>query len=507
MKKRLRTGLACALSIIMGIGIVGSNNSNAAYEEVFNLQNEAQVVSGEAIVATDSAVVVSDDAVKLASIQNPVVDSQTGEVTFSYLYFGNYPQSEVTGELLTEEIINAEYVSGDAVVGNEQYRRIESEEEYRYFKYEPIKWKVFEVEDGIAKLRTDAIIDCKEYNDYSVDLEYMHYTHWIRNTIRYWLNSLLANDKGFLQVAFNENEQNAIVSELLYDINYRIPLQLEVSDKVFLLAEWDLEDEWNREAALAKDTAYATAVYGREYGCNQWTLRATDNDLYGFCPFVDRQGNVCTDGLYGAIPPEGEIYIGTNHMNYKEDICGICPAINLDISNTDLWYTEEEIQNKEHLPKESETPLASEVPVSEFPVQSQTPSSLPSITETPTPSEELIVSEKPSTESEVPTTYPPTSDAADSMTSNPPITSENPITTESPVPSKPLVTEYVAGDTDGNGKIELTDAQLTLKAALRIKNLSPEETSRADIIKDTEINLKDAQKILKLALKIETLYF
>lgn len=54
-------------------------------------------------------------------------------------------------------------------------------------------------------------------------------------------------------------------------------------------------------------------------------------------------------------------------------------------------------------------------------------------------------------------------------------------------------------------EVRKADAQLTLKAALKIDTLTPEQTKAADVNKDNSITLADAQKILKVALKIETL--
>lgn len=60
------------------------------------------------------------------------------------------------------------------------------------------------------------------------------------------------------------------------------------------------------------------------------------------------------------------------------------------------------------------------------------------------------------------------------------------------------------GDIDGDGSVSLTDAQLCLKAALKIAPLDDDRAaSAADVDKNGTIELADAQKILKVALKIE----
>lgn len=59
------------------------------------------------------------------------------------------------------------------------------------------------------------------------------------------------------------------------------------------------------------------------------------------------------------------------------------------------------------------------------------------------------------------------------------------------------------GDVDGNGQVELKDAQVALKAALKIDELSAEQVMAADVDGNGQVELKDAQKILKVALKID----
>lgn len=62
----------------------------------------------------------------------------------------------------------------------------------------------------------------------------------------------------------------------------------------------------------------------------------------------------------------------------------------------------------------------------------------------------------------------------------------------------------VLGDVDGNGKVELADASLALKCALRIEELSGAKAAAADVNKSGSVDLEDAQKILKVALKIDS---
>lgn len=426
-------------------------------------------VSQGAVGVNEEAVVLTGTAAKLASIQDPIVEASTGAVTFSYLYMGQYPQSEVTGEELTDAIVKAEYVSGEAVVGKFQYRRLETEEGYRYFKYEPIKWRVLELENNIAELRTDAIIDCQPYNNY--ELEIKSDSKWMWTSIRYWLNSYAPYKDGFYDAAFTECEKNSILEE--YYTEYHYTEKYEMSDKVHLRGA--SYAHWNKEAYIARDTEYATAVYGKGHACNQWTVFA-NYDLIYFCEYIDENGILHEDGLFGVpVEPDAsdskeEFY----YMNSAETPCGIRPVININISNTDVWMTEEEMRNK--MEESVEPPIVSKEPVTEPPV---------------TPSDEPIITSSP-------------------IVITTPDISLTPIDTPTPVPSElPTIQpsdkpdeKYEDGDVDMNGKVTLSDAQTVLKIALKIETADRNKIVLADVDKDGQITLADAQQILKKALRI-----
>lgn len=63
-------------------------------------------------------------------------------------------------------------------------------------------------------------------------------------------------------------------------------------------------------------------------------------------------------------------------------------------------------------------------------------------------------------------------------------------------------TDFMLGDVDNNGDINLSDAQSALKAALKITTLDDTATKAADVNKNGTVDLGDAQMILKRALKI-----
>ena len=60
----------------------------------------------------------------------------------------------------------------------------------------------------------------------------------------------------------------------------------------------------------------------------------------------------------------------------------------------------------------------------------------------------------------------------------------------------------LSGDMDGNGTVDLEDAQLALKCVLKIMTIHPQQILRADIDQNGAVDLTDVQLILKKALKI-----
>lgn len=75
-----------------------------------------------------------------------------------------------------------------------------------------------------------------------------------------------------------------------------------------------------------------------------------------------------------------------------------------------------------------------------------------------------------------------------------------PKTPEPQVPTNP--SSGTLGDSDADGTITLSDAQLALKAALKITALESDAAAVSDVDADGTITLSDAQLILKYALKI-----
>lgn len=154
------------------------------------------------------------------TLKNPITIPDDGleagqRTTWNCIWFGSYPQSEVTkadGTIYNtlENKFNWDD-NGDGYVGKNKYRRVarkdvkypanwENNQDYRYFKYEPVKWRVLNVDGDKALLVADKALDLKPYHNTYTDVT------WETCSLRSWLNNT------FINSAFLANEQNAIPS-------------------------------------------------------------------------------------------------------------------------------------------------------------------------------------------------------------------------------------------------------------------------------------------------------
>lgn len=311
------------------------------------------------------------------TLQNPriVKDSSMDagqRVTWDCVWFGSYPQSEVTekdGDIYnTLKNVTGWDSNNDITIGNIKYRRLKGKDAtystsssspyynwnndyntYHYFKYEPIKWRVLSVDGTDALLLADVALDDQRYN-----LNYKSVT-WATSSIRSWLNGygVSANEpqkdyshKNFLNAAFSSEEKNAIkITNVINDnnISYGIAGGNTTSDKVFLLSEsevyhTDTAEKYGftktysiyDEARRSRCSTYAHAMgifrynstsesYKKYNGNIWWWLRSPGGDSYKAAG-VDEDGGV---SMYGG-------YV-------SDDYEGLRPALHLNLSSSNLY--------------------------------------------------------------------------------------------------------------------------------------------------------------------------
>lgn len=183
-------------------------------------------------------------------LSNPRIDS-VGVTTWDCIYFGNYWQNDTNGDGKADQ--------DDAK--------------------QPIKWRVLSVNGTDAFLLADQNLDCQKYHEISTPVT------WETCTLRQWLNS------EFYQNAFNNREQNAVLTTLVVNENnpsHGTPGGNYTSDKVYLLSiseagnasyGFHRTDTVNSETREAKNSVYAKdqGAYHANNGNSWWWLRTPGN--------------------------------------------------------------------------------------------------------------------------------------------------------------------------------------------------------------------------------------
>lgn len=191
----------------------------------------------------------TEDVQSSGTLNNPEIVSdsfmkESGQkVTWDCVWFGSYPQSEVTSDdsVYSELSSATEWDDKNEITLDEtKYRRVTADDAtyanfadkddnnhyyewsdsttYHYFKYEPIKWRVLEAADGQAFLVSDIILDDQKYNTSDKAVT------WETSSMRSWLNGYEASNnetqtdytsKNFINCAFSTAEQEAILETTL----------------------------------------------------------------------------------------------------------------------------------------------------------------------------------------------------------------------------------------------------------------------------------------------------
>lgn len=267
------------------------------------------------------------------SIQNPQIMTDTSlsagvRVTWDCVWFGSYPQSEITaadGSIYTK-LKNASGwdIKGDVTIDGVKYRRIRKGDAtnytaatkdgvvsypwadaitYHYFKYEPIKWRVLDT-GGRYFLLADKILDSQMGDANTSD----HSVAWDFSTMRSWLNGYDASvnrygmdytGNNFIDSAFSGTEKAAILTASLecngidwQNSGWVTSRTYVTQDKVFLLSEDDTFGEALSAAygftkgknEVDEGRQSLTTTYAHAMGV--WTY--TNNNVNGYAPWYLR---------------------------------------------------------------------------------------------------------------------------------------------------------------------------------------------------------------------------
>ena len=337
-----------------------------------------------------AALTTPQKEVKAASVtlQNPriVKDDRMKagqKVTWDCIWFGSYPQREVVADAAGYDAIYEDYYNpqtdiiedaalfqkleiasgwsdNEITLDGNKYRRMKQEDaiyssphsaskefyrwkdstSWHYFRYEPIKWRVLSIAGDQAFLQADLALDDQRYNNNDTSVT------WESSSMRSWLNGYGPEKNepqedyrsdSFLQDAFSSAGQQAIRTtevENADNLYYGTEGGNNTTDKIFLLSEQEVYGtkagsygfaetyDTCDEARGRKSSTYAKAngVWSDYIDGNcYWWLRTPGDDT-DYTMWVNYNGYVVRFG-----------------NNVYDDDIGVCPALNLNLSSSDLW--------------------------------------------------------------------------------------------------------------------------------------------------------------------------
>lgn len=275
---------------------------------------------------------------------------------WDYIYFGSYPQTEVKDAATIEAIENAiktreEQLSSynqtgigtNVWVNNSKYSRISKSDmndpnsngiyfgdsEYRYFKWERIKWKVLQNDGNTLMVMADLALDCKKYDDQQKDVT------WETCTLREWLNS------SFYNTAFNFSEQSAIVEQNI--MNEANPFNgteggNDTNDKIYQLSVGEARNETygfcSNENTYSASRTIKTSDFANARGAARETMSDwKDNSFWWLrSPGADNVHALSVETV-GYITKNGD-WVITRNM-------GVSPVLHINVAS-DVWLTEDD---------------------------------------------------------------------------------------------------------------------------------------------------------------------
>ena len=292
-------------------------------------------------------------------LQDPVTEADESlpggtAVTWDKIAFGSYPQTEILEKGDTQSGIKvdpdlfhklqkAEWDGDELDLNGKRYRRIDN----RYFRFDPIVWKVLEVSEDSALLLSTQALDCMPYYNRLEDV------NWDRSDVRSWLNGLGAEDnlsekdysgagESFLSSAFSEEERLSILeSDVQNSDNHYFGTSCgpDTEDQVFLLSE----DEIFSSPAAADygfQNSDAVADLAKRFHPTAYAMcrGAWQSDL------DESAGNTFWILRSNGYTDSNVVYVGETGYIFNRGIpvtcqdAGLIPAIRIDLKTASYSY-------------------------------------------------------------------------------------------------------------------------------------------------------------------------
>ena len=222
--------------------------------------------------------------------------------------FGTYPRTEITEEADAALYSFLASVPEDrAERDGMRYVRTDG----RWFRCDPITWRVLEVADGTVLLMSDRGLDCLPYHNEYADV------FWESSDLRAWLNG------PFLDAAFTDAERAAIVrSDVANDSNHYFGTACGsgTHDRAFILSEAEVFSSARAEAYGFRPSD-AVAEAGRRilptaYAAARGAWQAEQADTAGIGFWLLRTNGYTQDNI---------VYVGEKGYLYNRGIPVTCP--------------------------------------------------------------------------------------------------------------------------------------------------------------------------------------
>lgn len=230
--------------------------------------------------------------------------------SWSCIWFGNYPQSEITSGSeynALKKASSSQWSNNTIWINGSRYLRMKGNdslynkdmmsisgqgyypykgdgETYHYFKFEPIKWRVLEINSDNIVVVSDKILDAAYWHT-----DHNDYAKWYNSTIRSWLNGYSGSynlrktdysSNNFMDLAFTANEKSAIMKTSVNMQNHPdfIPNTSghgkggnDTSDYVYLLAQRDVHTTQGNARAYGFDTSSSQSEIDENRYCKATT--------------------------------------------------------------------------------------------------------------------------------------------------------------------------------------------------------------------------------------------
>ncbi len=233
-------------------------------------------------------------AAPLSGIADFIVTAQAagGYKVGDILYFGRYPQMEITDSFEKTKIIQNDMdKNGIISYDDELYYR----EGNHIFEYSPIQWQVMAVDKDRIYVLSSKILDNRQYHNLDSGVT------WAGCALRTWLNN------SFYNLAFSNSEKENIITTHLINNNYKgISGGTDTYDKVWLPS---FDEYSNKSCGIDKAS-------GTNYSSNQ------SFDVWTRSPGIKQNYVSIVDQRFVGFPHRGDGMAANNR-------CGVRPALQL----------------------------------------------------------------------------------------------------------------------------------------------------------------------------------